>query len=80
MKHFSAVKPLYNQISCAYYRQYNFARHTNWVKRRGGGWDENISKENRELIDEEIVNSYAKSESPLKDGPWKRGEWDPQNR
>ncbi len=70
------IKPLYNQISCAYYREEYIRKNGRNVRRRGGGWDENITAENRQFLDEVVIKSYEKKEtSPLKDGPWVKGEW-----
>ena len=62
----------YQQV--AFYRRSNFTRPFNWVKRRGGGYDENLTAENKSFLDEVIIDKF--STSPLKDGPWKKGEYD----
>ena len=67
-------KPLYNLTQCAHYRQVNYTKTNRMIKRRGGGWDENLTSENREFLNQIVIENYA-SESPLKEGPWKKGEW-----
>lgn len=57
----------------AFYRRNNFTRPFNWVKRRGGGYDENITQENKSFLDQVVLDKY--SASPLKEGPWKKGEF-----
>ncbi|CAF0850676.1 unnamed protein product, partial [Brachionus calyciflorus] len=58
----------------AFYRRNNFTRPFNWVKRRGGGYDENLTTDNKKFLDDVVIDKY--SNSPLKEGPWKRGEFD----
>ncbi len=38
-------------------------------------WDEKITPENAAFMQEVVYENYANKESPLKDGPWKRGEF-----
>jgi hypothetical protein len=67
--------PLYNFIACVGYRRSAHVKPLNWVRRRGGGWDENLTKENREFLDNKVIDTYTKTSSPLKEGPWQKGEW-----
>jgi hypothetical protein len=48
-----------------------------WVNRRGGSYDEDITSENQEFLKQVIIDKYTNKESPLKNGPWKRGNFDP---
>ena len=73
------LKPLYNLISCAQYRSVNYTKHARGITRRGGGWDENLTVENREYLKEVLVDTYANQESPLKDGPWIKGTWNEES-
>lgn len=57
----------------AFYRR-NFAFPRNWVDRRGGGYDENLSNENKRFLEQVILDKYAEN-SPLKEAPWKRGQF-----
>ena len=63
------------QVAC--YRT-NFRRPGNWVVRRGGGFDENLTGENKQFLEQVLVDKYTNAESPLKQGPWKRGEFNPE--
>jgi len=64
------------QIQVANYRRTKFNhRKFYWVKRRGGGFDENISKDNQEFLDRVLIDKYADKDSPLKNAPWTRGEF-----
>lgn len=38
-------------------------------------WDEKVTPENLSFIEEVIHEKYANKESPLKDGPWQRGQF-----
>lgn len=71
---------MYNYIACAYYRQYTFIRRDNWVRRRGGGFDENLTAKNREFLNQTVIETYSDANSPLKSGPWKKGEWSTTER
>ena len=48
-----------------------------WMKRRGGSYDEDITSENKEFLKQVIIDKYVNKDSPLKNGPWKRGSFDP---
>jgi len=48
-----------------------------WANRRGGSYDENLTAENQEFLNQVIIDKYVNKDSPLKNGPWKRGEFDP---
>lgn len=48
-----------------------------WFDRKGGGYDENLTQENQEFLKQVIIDKYVNKESPLENGPWKRGEFDP---
>ncbi len=61
----------------ASYRRNNFCQPSNWVRRRGGGYDENLSAENKAFLDQVVIDKYKIAESPLKDGPWKKGAFNP---
>ncbi len=64
------------QTQVANYRRTKFNhRKFYWVKRRGGGFDENISKDNKEFLNRVLIDKYSVKDSPLKDAPWKRGEF-----
>ena len=45
------------------------------MNRRGGGYDENITLENQEYLNNLLIEKYSLKDSPLKDAPWKRGEY-----
>ena len=47
-----------------------------WMNRRGGGLDENLTTGNKEFLNQVIIDKYLNKDSPLKNGPWKRGEFD----
>lgn len=64
---------LINHQQKAFYRKVS---KPNWVVRRGGGLDENITLENRSFLDQVILDKYAVDNSPLKEAPWKRGQFD----
>ncbi|KAI0978307.1 hypothetical protein GJ496_002239 [Pomphorhynchus laevis] len=49
-----------------------------WVRRRGGGWDEKLTKTNEEFITS-LVNSQHRLDSPLKNPPWPRGKYSEQS-
>lgn len=57
----------------AFYRK-NFSFPRTWVDRRGGGYDENLSAENQSFLDKVVLDRYAEN-SPLKEAPWKRGQF-----
>ena len=38
-------------------------------------WDEKITAENAAFLQEVVYETYANKDSPLKDGPWKHGEF-----
>ncbi len=38
-------------------------------------WDEKITPENASFLQEVVYETYANKESPLKDGPWKHGQF-----
>ena len=38
-------------------------------------WDEKLTAENQAFLDQIIHETYANKESPLKDGPWQRGQF-----
>ena len=66
----------YQQV--AYYRgKYSFP--LNWVNRRGGGFDENLSAENQTFLDKVVEDQFTNTDSPLREAPWKRGEFDPNS-
>jgi len=48
-----------------------------WVKRRLAFRNEYLTADNRQFIEEVIADKYDSNseESPLKDAPWPRGEW-----
>ena len=49
----------------------------NWAYKKGGGFDENITLENKEFLDNAVIDKYKIKDSPLKDGPWVKGEFNP---
>lgn len=62
----------------ANYRRTRFDHRKHyWATRRGGGFDENITVDNQEFLNRVLVDKYSIKDSPLKDGPWKKGEFDP---
>jgi hypothetical protein len=63
-------------MQIASYRK-NFIQPINWVKRRGGGYDDKLTIENKEFLEELIIDKYKLKDSPLKESPWKRGEFQP---
>lgn len=63
---------LINYQQTAFYRKNNSYRRR-WVTRRGGGYDENMSSENKNFLDKIVLEKYTNS--PLKEAPWKRGEF-----
>ena len=79
---FLILRSLLETSSClitqtAEYRKTRFNhRKLFWVNRRGGGFDENITKENQEFLNQVLIDKYSIKESPLKDGPWKKGEFE----
>ena len=48
-----------------------------WFNRRGGSFDENITQENQEFLNQVFIDKFADKQSPLKEAPWKRNEFDP---
>ncbi len=48
-----------------------------WVNRRGGGYDESITTENQEFLNKVLIDKYTIKDSPLKNAPWKKGEFNP---
>lgn len=71
-----------NKSSClitqtANYRRTRFNhRKLYWVNRRGGGYDESITADNQEFLNKVLIDKYSQKDSPLKNAPWKRGEFD----
>jgi hypothetical protein len=65
----------------AYYRvkRGKFFKPDNWVRRRGGGYDENLSAENREFLNKVVLDQFSNADSPLKEAPWKKGEFNPDS-
>ena len=49
----------------------------NWARKKGGSFDENITTENKEFLDKAVVDKYKVIDSPLKEGPWAKGEFNP---
>ena len=66
----------FNIFQTANYRK-TYSHRLNWAKRRGGGFDENITNENKEFLDKAVIEKYKIVDSPLKDGPWAKGEFNP---
>lgn len=51
-----------------------------WVQRRNKFYEQYITHDNREFIQEYIKDKYSDNlESPLKEAPWPRGEWQPNS-
>ena len=48
------------------------------MSRRGGGFDENLTSENKKFLDDLILDKYANPNSPLRSAPWKKGTFDPE--
>lgn len=67
----------FQTIQIASYRRKKFHQPTNWARRRGGGYDDNLTLENKEFIEELIIDKYKITDSPLKETPWKRGTYNP---
>jgi hypothetical protein len=61
----------------AHFRRVKFHWPKNWVRRRGGGFDENLSADNREFLNKVLVDQFTSADSPLKESPWKKGEFNP---
>ena len=66
-------------IQTAEFRNKNMLRHLGLRTRRGGGFDEALTAENRKFLDEMVLEKYraAEASSPLKMSPWPRGEFMP---
>jgi hypothetical protein len=59
----------------ASYVRRNFEHPKHWVQRRGGGYDQDLTNENKQFLDElvnEQYTGYKNIESPLREAPWKR--------
>jgi hypothetical protein len=65
----------YQQI--AHYRRRHFEWPFNWVNRRGGGYDEHLTSENRKFLEDVLADKYTVS--PLKEAPWKKGQYNPNS-
>lgn len=94
-KSFSSKSPLYNfqQKALRHVNKnrnaYKHAKYAHrdphihqkptYVNRRGGGYDEDLTPENRKFLEETLVDKFKLAESPLKEGPWKRGEFNPNS-
>jgi hypothetical protein len=63
-------------VQIASYRK-SISQPLNWVRRRGGGYDDKLTIENKEFLEELIIDKYKSIDSPLKESPWKRGKFDP---
>ncbi len=62
----------------ANYRRTKFNhRKIFWSKRRGGGYDEELDVENQDFLNQVLIDKYSVKDSPLRDAPWKKGEFDP---
>ena len=69
-----------NILQIASYRRHRIPRErhdVNWVRKKGGGFDEHLTKENREFLDQAVIDKYKFEDSPLKEGPWVKGKFDP---
>jgi hypothetical protein len=61
----------------ASYRRRNFCQPINWARRRGGGYDDALTSENKGFLEELIIDKYKSAISPLKESPWQRGSFNP---
>jgi hypothetical protein len=65
----------------AYFRtkRAKFFKPDNWVRRRGGGYDEDLSADNREFLNKVVLDQFSNADSPLREAPWKKGEFNPDS-
>ncbi len=47
------------------------------MRKKGGGFDELLTQENKEFLDQAVIDQYKYIDSPLKEGPWVKGKFDP---
>jgi hypothetical protein len=68
--------PMLTQTAGYRRTKFNYRKHF-WANRRGGGFDEDITADNQDFLNKVLIDKYTIKDSPLKDGPWKKCEFDP---
>jgi large subunit ribosomal protein L3 len=75
---FLNVDNSFNIFQTANYRKHRIPKERhgiNWARKKGGSFDEHMTQENKEFLNEAVLDKYKYLTSPLKNGPWVKGDF-----